>query len=157
MPWVGTIPGTLKLWTKCKRWFAQQILLDFTTFLVAFGYADGRPFHLVFGPVFIGGLYDFRLVDDARLNPNVVRLGRMQGEYRRTARSTKASLYLFAAPAKISVTFQFGGRLHPQILSLNTQSNIEGASVRSSAILTMAIIRRAECAAVAQRDSATQA
>jgi hypothetical protein len=52
------------------------------------------------------------------------------------------------------MTPHFRGHFHRQIFSANADANIEGAAIRSPAIFTVAIIRRAELPGVTQLDSA---
>src|SRR6266571_4322437 len=51
----------------------------------------------------------------------------------------------------------FGSRFQLQILSVNTDSNVEGASIRSPTIFTVAIVRRADPTGITQCDPAAQA
>src|SRR5689334_24850886 len=67
--------------------------------VVAFGHVDDRPLDLVSDPVLVCGLDDFRLMNDACLDPCVFRLGRMQRKNRRTASAAKTPLNLPAAAA----------------------------------------------------------
>jgi hypothetical protein len=127
------------------------------TLLVALRYVDNRPFHLVPRPVFIGRVNQFRLIDDACLNPRVFRLVWMQCEYRRTTSRAKPALYFAAASTCTIVTPHFRGRADLQILSVNTDANIECAPIRFPTIFAVAIIRGAEVANVIQSDTSTQA
>lgn len=123
---------------------------------MALGHCDGRPFHLVFNPVLVGWLHNIWLIDDAGFDPRIVWFCGMQREDRGTAGAAKMPLYFSSAPAHILVTPHFGSRFQLQILTLNSDSDVEGASIRPSTIFTVAIVRRADRTRIPQPDSAAQ-
>ena len=67
------------------------------------------------------------------------------------------TLYLVAAAADIFVAPQFGTGGHLQILSFDTNANVERAPICSPTIFAVAIVRRTDRTGVAQPDSAAQA
>src|ERR1051326_3590171 len=81
----------------------------------------------------------------------------MQCEDGRTASPAKAPHNFPAAVVRGFVALQLGGRCHLQILAIDAHADVEGASVRSPAILAVTVIGGAQLAGIPQADSAAKA